>query len=201
MKNKLPIIKYFLPVLFLLISTNAFALTSGDITVIINSNGFIQLDKINSTGLYYISYYNSTGEILTINSIGNYIGPNPESGTYELIVAPNNSCNSINKTACELLTTFDTFLYDSDGENLTNLRLGTTYVAPATPTVSNTSIFSNLSATDTGQVATVLGANIRGGVSNLWPIIIIITGMIITFYVLTKIIALFPKNDKIKSRK
>lgn len=52
------------------------------------------------------------------------------------------------------------------------------------------------SSTDIAQVASVLGSNVTTGVSNLWPIMLIIVGIPLTFYVINKIIGLFTKHTR-----
>lgn len=52
------------------------------------------------------------------------------------------------------------------------------------------------SSTDIGQVASVLGANVTAGVSNLWPLMLIVVGIPLTFYVINKIIGLFTKHTR-----
>lgn len=52
------------------------------------------------------------------------------------------------------------------------------------------------SSTDIAGVAGVLGSNVTTGVSNLWPIMLIIVGIPLTFYVINKIIGLFTKHTR-----
>jgi hypothetical protein len=52
------------------------------------------------------------------------------------------------------------------------------------------------SSTDIAEVASVLGSNVTTGVSNLWPIMLIIVGIPLTFYVINKIIGLFTKHTR-----
>lgn len=52
------------------------------------------------------------------------------------------------------------------------------------------------STTDIAGVATTLGANVTTGVSNLWPIMLIVVGIPLTFYVIHKIIGLFTRHTK-----
>lgn len=52
------------------------------------------------------------------------------------------------------------------------------------------------SSTDIGQVTSVLGANVTAGVSNLWPLMLIVVGIPLTFYVINKIIGLFTKHTR-----
>ena len=49
------------------------------------------------------------------------------------------------------------------------------------------------STTDITGTAAALGSNVTAGVSNLWPLLLIIVGIPLTFYVLKRIIGLFPK--------
>lgn len=89
-----------------------------------------------------------------------------------------------------------------DAGNSTYISFEVTARPPTPPIV--TTLFTDLSATDTGMVATVLGANVRGGVANLWPIILLIASIVITFYVLAKLTDMFQNNGervKIKKRK
>jgi hypothetical protein len=52
------------------------------------------------------------------------------------------------------------------------------------------------STTDIEGVASALGANVTTGVSNLWPILLIVVGIPLTFYVIHKIIGLFTRHAK-----
>jgi hypothetical protein len=52
------------------------------------------------------------------------------------------------------------------------------------------------SSTDINGVATALGANVTSGVSNLWPLMLIVVGIPLTFYVINKIIGLFTKHTR-----
>lgn len=52
------------------------------------------------------------------------------------------------------------------------------------------------SSTDISGVATALGANVTAGVSNLWPLMLIVVGIPLTFYVINRIISLFTKHAK-----
>ncbi|MFA5299939.1 MAG: hypothetical protein WC389_17270 [Lutibacter sp.] len=52
------------------------------------------------------------------------------------------------------------------------------------------------SSTLISGVATALGANVTAGTSNLWPIMLIIVGIPLTFYVINKIIGLFTKHAR-----
>lgn len=45
-------------------------------------------------------------------------------------------------------------------------------------------------------VATTLGANVTAGTSNLWPIMLIVVGIPLTFYVIHKIIGLFTRHTR-----
>jgi hypothetical protein len=52
------------------------------------------------------------------------------------------------------------------------------------------------STTDLSNLATALGANVVNGVSSLWPVLVIVVGIILTFYVIHKIIGLFTRHTK-----
>jgi len=52
------------------------------------------------------------------------------------------------------------------------------------------------SSTDISGVASALGANVTAGVSNLWPILLVVVGIPLTFYVIHKIIGLFTRHTK-----
>lgn len=52
------------------------------------------------------------------------------------------------------------------------------------------------SSTDINGVAAALGANVTSGVSNLWPLLLIVVGIPLTFYVINKIIGLFTKHTR-----
>jgi len=52
------------------------------------------------------------------------------------------------------------------------------------------------SSTDIAGVASALGANVTAGVSNLWPLMLIVVGIPLTFYVISKIIGLFTKHTR-----
>jgi hypothetical protein len=52
------------------------------------------------------------------------------------------------------------------------------------------------SSTDLTGLATALGANVSSGVSSLWPVLLIVVGIVLTFYVINKIISLFTRHTK-----
>lgn len=93
---------------------------------------------------------------------------------------------------------------DCDSNTLSNCLNSTAFIANIgtvfTMSVLQvaTALFSFIPADRTATTSEFISTNIVGGVSNLWPIILVIVGLLLTFYILEQIIKIFAKNLKEK---
>jgi hypothetical protein len=207
MTKKLPIIKYLIPLTLLLISTNVFASVSFSLnSPQPNGTDILMSGNVSQGSKIYVFDYN-TGQQISVNF------PSTNNGAYLISQTFSNLAFSkiglplnghYNFYFCSVFAfqcngdTNGTYHYISETDYINktgaNTLATTTFVFFATPVA--TALLGYLNVTDIGNTKGAIQTNIVGGVSNLWPIVTLILGILITFYVLEKIIQIFRKNTK-----
>jgi len=217
MNKKLPIIKYLFPVALFLLSTNAYAYTRlplgneivAPVDVSVTWTDSIQtLNQNNQTNYdyYMANNYNDINywTITTENDL-EYI---------------NSECYSSTTVSAEyefnLIDMGNPYYYDIQivgySDNLcANRSTNTPFYYLEVPSVPDEILFTIIQPMDNGSILRLLNRTdidetnrnvasvLMAGTSNLWPIIILIVGLVYTFFIFDKIVGIFNKNLKTKN--